>query len=289
MAKVNPYRFSTKFQDDETDLVYYGYRYYNPAAGRWASRDPMGESGGLNLFMFSANNPVQFIDLFGLKWQINRAMGDRAVASCDCGDTWDALARKIHFDTSDYTIWAQTTDRDPVPGKQYTIPNTIYVDYGAARPWDYAPGSIFSIWRHYINQDVAQWGGKGFRVVIDEGVIDQDIVNHLHSANIYGYVFVGHGDHGGIIGSYSPTNPGNVGTGPDRYTPHGIAFLTLNSCYSADSVPVIRKHYRYNAWESNVATRGWFKGYTGEVNTIDEFFLWAVAPGKNDNPFRVGQ
>ena len=27
MAKANPFRFSTKYQDDETDLLYYGYRY----------------------------------------------------------------------------------------------------------------------------------------------------------------------------------------------------------------------------------------------------------------------
>ena len=33
MAKANPFRFSTKFQDDETDLLYYGYRYYNPSTG----------------------------------------------------------------------------------------------------------------------------------------------------------------------------------------------------------------------------------------------------------------
>ena len=39
MAKSNPFRFSTKYQDDETDLLYYGYRYYNPSTGRWQSRD----------------------------------------------------------------------------------------------------------------------------------------------------------------------------------------------------------------------------------------------------------
>ncbi len=31
MAKANPFRFSTKFQDSETDLLYYGFRYYNPS------------------------------------------------------------------------------------------------------------------------------------------------------------------------------------------------------------------------------------------------------------------
>jgi RHS repeat-associated protein len=45
MAKLNPFRFSTKYQDDETDLVYYGYRYYNPSTGRWLSRDPITELG----------------------------------------------------------------------------------------------------------------------------------------------------------------------------------------------------------------------------------------------------
>jgi YD repeat-containing protein len=34
VAKNNPFRFSTKYQDGETDFLYYGYRYYNPSKGR---------------------------------------------------------------------------------------------------------------------------------------------------------------------------------------------------------------------------------------------------------------
>jgi RHS repeat-associated protein len=41
MAKLNPFRFSTKYQDDETDLVMYPYRPYNASTGRWLSRDPI--------------------------------------------------------------------------------------------------------------------------------------------------------------------------------------------------------------------------------------------------------
>ena len=44
-AKDNPFRFSTKYQDDESDLIYYGFRFYNPSTGRWLSRDPIGEPG----------------------------------------------------------------------------------------------------------------------------------------------------------------------------------------------------------------------------------------------------
>ncbi|MGB2636081.1 MAG: RHS repeat-associated core domain-containing protein, partial [Candidatus Acidiferrum sp.] len=35
LAFVNPFRFSTKYQDDETGLLYYGHRYYNTSMGRW--------------------------------------------------------------------------------------------------------------------------------------------------------------------------------------------------------------------------------------------------------------
>ena len=62
MAKTNPFRFSTKYQDDETDLLYYGFRYYTASSGRWPNRDPIGELGGRNLYGFNYNNPIQFYD-----------------------------------------------------------------------------------------------------------------------------------------------------------------------------------------------------------------------------------
>src|SRR5271157_750072 len=65
MAKLNPFRFSTKYQDDESDLVYYGYRYYNASTGRWLSRDPIVEYGGLNIYTFIGNDAVNNLDLFG--------------------------------------------------------------------------------------------------------------------------------------------------------------------------------------------------------------------------------
>jgi RHS repeat-associated protein len=67
MAKVNPFGFSTKYTDSETDLVYYGYRYYSPALGRWLSRDPIEEQGGLNLYGFVNNDPVNKWDKLGLQ------------------------------------------------------------------------------------------------------------------------------------------------------------------------------------------------------------------------------
>ncbi len=64
-----PVGFSTKYRDEETGLIYYGYRYYDPVTGRWPSRDPIEEAGGLNLYGFVENDPSSLIDPRGL-WPI---------------------------------------------------------------------------------------------------------------------------------------------------------------------------------------------------------------------------
>jgi RHS repeat-associated protein len=55
-----------QFRDNEIGWDNYGYRYYLPLLGRWSSRDPIEEKGGLNLYRFTKNEPVSSIDLFGL-------------------------------------------------------------------------------------------------------------------------------------------------------------------------------------------------------------------------------
>ncbi|MFA5204724.1 MAG: RHS repeat-associated core domain-containing protein [Lentisphaeria bacterium] len=65
-AAANPVRFSSEYADTETGLVYYNYRYYSPALGRWLARDPIGELGGLNLYWFCGNDPVNGADVLGL-------------------------------------------------------------------------------------------------------------------------------------------------------------------------------------------------------------------------------
>jgi RHS repeat-associated protein len=60
------HRFSTKPLDLTTGLYYYAYRYYDPATGRWPSRDPIGEEGGINLFAFVGNDGVNQWDYLGM-------------------------------------------------------------------------------------------------------------------------------------------------------------------------------------------------------------------------------
>jgi RHS repeat-associated protein len=81
-ARANPFRFSTKYQDDETDLTYYGYRCYNASTGRWLSRDPILSQSPIlddlteeydhddeevaGQMTYVDNNPVSFVDAIGL-------------------------------------------------------------------------------------------------------------------------------------------------------------------------------------------------------------------------------
>jgi RHS repeat-associated protein len=72
MANANPLRFSTKYQDDETDLLYYRYRHYSASMGKSLARDPLSELGSALLrqpasTIFSAAEPLLGIDFGALQ------------------------------------------------------------------------------------------------------------------------------------------------------------------------------------------------------------------------------
>jgi RHS repeat-associated protein len=61
------FTFSSK-ERDAAGLVYFGFRYYSPILCRWINEDPIRESGGINLYQFCGNNPVNGIDTDGKSW-----------------------------------------------------------------------------------------------------------------------------------------------------------------------------------------------------------------------------
>jgi RHS repeat-associated protein len=69
-AYDNNVLFSGYRLDSETGNYQVRYRYYHPTMGRWLSRDPVGEWGGVNLFVFARNSSVNLIDSHGLQYPI---------------------------------------------------------------------------------------------------------------------------------------------------------------------------------------------------------------------------
>lgn len=62
-----PFRFQTKLYHGRSGFTAWPLRWYDPQAGRWLSRDPIAENGGINLYQYSFNNPVNFTDPDGLE------------------------------------------------------------------------------------------------------------------------------------------------------------------------------------------------------------------------------
>jgi len=76
--------FRGKYYDSETGLHYNWNRYYDPSTGRYLTPDPIGLDGGINLYSYSHNNPVNLIDLFGLKPGDNfKTMDEAAIDGID--------------------------------------------------------------------------------------------------------------------------------------------------------------------------------------------------------------
>jgi RHS repeat-associated protein len=106
-----------KYCDDETDLVYYGYRYYNPSAGRWLSRDPLGDWSFLSSrarskpfweqisllnesllpsYAFVQNDGIDAFDLLGLdRWRIFAWREWDPIHSYIVVQDWDACCKNV--------------------------------------------------------------------------------------------------------------------------------------------------------------------------------------------------
>ena len=80
IVALNPFRFSSEHYDSELDLVYYNYRHYSPSLGRFLSRDPIEEQGGLNLYAFVGNNSLTRIDSIGREIVNNGSLTKRTDA-----------------------------------------------------------------------------------------------------------------------------------------------------------------------------------------------------------------
>lgn len=79
----NPWQYAGKRFDEESGLIAFGMRYYDPNMGRWMTPDPAGFVDGFNLYAYVHNNPLQYSDQFGLFGESLFMMGRMYYASLE--------------------------------------------------------------------------------------------------------------------------------------------------------------------------------------------------------------
>jgi len=75
---TNPFQYTAREFDPETNLYFYRARYYDPAIGRFISEDPVGFFGGVNFYAYVNGNPINYRDPSG-QWPVHGKW---------CGPTW---------------------------------------------------------------------------------------------------------------------------------------------------------------------------------------------------------
>jgi RHS repeat-associated protein len=193
-ADVNPFRFSTKYLDTETGLYYYGYRHYDPSTGRWLSKDPLQERGGINLYAMVGNDPLGLWDLLGL--QASVCDQDKPADDGRKGPDWQHKNRdernteipKTHDDVTDDWRHEPRNDYhdngDSFPENKYVHPdgreavydgetgelitdNDLKGTYNYVNPGDYSGGPL-------------SWPGAA---VSDVGHVVADVIPYLLGGN----------------------------------------------------------------------------------------------------------
>ena len=124
---------STEIQGFRSGVTYYAYRFYDPVTGRWPSRDPIEEAGGVNLYGFVANNGVSLIDALGEAVVIVEINEERNAKTQDIPIDWTNFDRNIAFVTekeyNERKSKAKMTGEDGKPGGIYINGNSVDLSY----------------------------------------------------------------------------------------------------------------------------------------------------------------
>ncbi len=65
-----PFGYAGGIYDTDTSLVRFGARDYDPVSARWTTKDPIRFDGGMNLYGYVNNDPINFVDETGLNPQL---------------------------------------------------------------------------------------------------------------------------------------------------------------------------------------------------------------------------
>ena len=90
-----------------TRLINFRARWYDSETGRWLSNDPIGISGGLNQYASCGNNPVSFVDPFGLFVNVeNSIVNPQSPCAWEVGTKYSVDAATVGLTFGIYAVIA---------------------------------------------------------------------------------------------------------------------------------------------------------------------------------------
>ncbi|WP_176736459.1 RHS repeat domain-containing protein [Oligoflexus tunisiensis] len=107
-----PFGFAGGLYDSTTRLLRFGARDYDPSIGRWLNKDPIRFDGGLNLYRYVENDPVNNIDPTGLYTEVQIWSPGKDIASAFGHVTVNVNGKVYSF----------------VPSKMYTYPADLFIN-----------------------------------------------------------------------------------------------------------------------------------------------------------------
>ncbi|GEM_PF-2398768 len=288
------YRFSTKYQDEESGYYYYGFRYYDPEIGRWFNRDPIREVGGTNVYGFVGNDGLRMFDLLGLAWQIARSKDEKwAIAKPqNSNDSFEDLANLIKLNYSERSKWLKTSNRNfqfveeedsASTDCEYKIPNLMVV---FTTPMESGPGFDFAltgnVMRRRAKRKGRDYAENNFKVLYLDSITSSGLfVRSWELDGIYAYSFGGHSGSDETYTKWFGYQIGDDHIPPTSVNPpYKLAGIYAYACATADLNidtdqdyvvdPILGLMPVAESWKVHLSDNGNFVGYSGPVTVWHE-------------------
>lgn len=130
-------------------VLYNRFRYYSPELGRYISADPIGQPGGVNLYRYALNNPVNWFDPDGLIVEFGGTPAQKKKAKADYerlkkkSKTAKKICEDLEKSSETYTIVPTTGGNAYSPSTNEISYNPSSTTIGSGtKPWETRPPEV---------------------------------------------------------------------------------------------------------------------------------------------------